>query len=111
MQARDIAIVVGVVILVVLVLGGLGGGMMGFGGMMGNYYGPGFGLRGLLMMLFWVLLIGGIVLLVVWAMAQGGRAAPSGAQPQNSALEILKQRCARGEITREQFVQMRRDLE
>ncbi len=35
MQSKDVAIVVGVVILVVLLLGLLSGGMMGFGGMMG----------------------------------------------------------------------------
>ena len=31
--------------------------------------------------------------------------------PQEEALEILKKRYARGEITREQFEQMKRDLQ
>lgn len=118
MQGRDIAIVVGVIVLVLLLLGGMGAGMMGYGGyggmmwpgMMGNYYGPGFGFGGLLMMLFWLLIIGGIVLLVVWAVGRGGMATLGGTRPQDSALEILKQRYARGEITKEQFDQMRRDL-
>lgn len=109
MQGRDIAIVVGVIVVVVLLLGGLGGGMMGFGGMMGA--GLAFGSGGLLMMLFGVLVIGGIVLLIVRAVGQGSRAAPGGAQPQEAPLEILKQRYTRGEITKEQFDQMRRDLE
>lgn len=111
MQGRDIAIAVGVIVLVVLLLGGLGGGMMGFGGMMGNYYGPSFGFGGVLMMLFWALVIGGIVLLIVWAVGQGGKAVPGGARREDAALEILKQRYARRDITKEQFDQMRRDLE
>ena len=109
MQGRDVAIVVGIVVLVVLLFGGLGGGMMGFGGMMGP--GLAFGFGGLLMMVFWVLVIGGIVLLIVWAVGQGVRAAPGGARREDAALDILKQRYARGEITQEQFDQMRRDLE
>ena len=109
MQGRDVAIVVGIVVLVVLLFGGLGGGTMGFGGMMGP--GLAFGFGGLLMMVFWVLVIGGIVLLIVWAVGQGGRAAPGGARREDAALDILKQRYARGEITQEQFDQMRRDLE
>lgn len=111
MRGRDIAVVVGVVVLVVLLLGVVGGGLMGFGGMMGNYYGPGFGFGGVLMMLFSALVIGGIVLLIVWAVGQGGKAAPGGARREDAGLEILKQRYTRGEITKEQFDQMRRDLE
>lgn len=61
----------------------------------------------LFMVLFWALVILGIVLLVRWAFgASGGRASASG-----RALEILKERYARGELTREQFEAMRRDLE
>jgi len=56
--------------------------------------------------LFWVLVLVGLVLLIRWLWVQ--------AQPitkaDESALEILKRRYARGEITREEFEAIRRDL-
>lgn len=71
----------------------------GWGGSGGMYFGS------LLMVLFWVLVVLGIVALARWLFyAQG---AGSGKRP----LEILKERYARGEITREQYEQMRRDVE
>lgn len=75
-------------------------------------FGMGFGLIGLLVMgLFWI----GLILLVVWmvrALFQGGQRTPnSPADRGPSAREILNQRYARGEITREQFELMRRDLD
>ncbi|MCL5959475.1 MAG: SHOCT domain-containing protein, partial [Chloroflexi bacterium] len=117
MQGRDIAIVIGAVVLVLLLISLLGGGMMmGWGmgpGMMG-WGGYGFGIwgiiMGIVMLLFWVLIIGGIVLLVVWLVRQGQPAA-AGPAGGRGALEILKERYARGEITREQYDEMRRDIE
>src|SRR3990170_3621330 len=111
MQNRNIASAIGVVVLIVALFGFFGGGMMGFGGMMGGSYGPGFGWwGGGLMMLFWPLVIGGIVLLGVWLFQGGGSARPMGSGRDETALHILKQRYASGEITKEQFQQMRRDL-
>ncbi len=111
MQGRDITTVIAVIVLVLLVFGLLGGGMMMWPGMMGS---GAFGISpiwGILMMLFWVLIIGGVAWLVVWLLQQG-RPSPIGPVAAGSqALEILKERYARGEITREQFEQMRRDLE
>ncbi len=74
--------------------------MFGYGGML---------FAGLLMLLFWVLVIVGVVWLVV-TLARGGQAhliAPPSAQ---TPLDILKMRYAKGEITKEQYDQMRRDL-
>jgi len=68
-------------------------------------WGHGFGW--LLMILFWVLIIAGIIVLVKW-LASG---ATPGASPGKRALEILKERYARGDITRDQYEQMRRDIE
>ena len=62
------------------------------------------GLGILHMGLFWILVILGIVVLVKW-LAGGG--AP---QAEKRALDILKERYAKGELTREQFEQMKRDL-
>jgi putative membrane protein len=72
--------------------------------MMGDWggWGWGMGFGGIFMILFWVLIALGIVALVKWLFSAGG----SG----KSALDILKERYAKGEIDREQYEQMRRDL-
>ncbi|MGH8631256.1 MAG: SHOCT domain-containing protein [Burkholderiales bacterium] len=61
----------------------------------------------LTIILFWVLVIVGVVVLVKWLTS----GANLGGSPANRALDILKERYARGEITRDQFEQMRRDIE
>lgn len=84
-------------------------------GMMG-YYG-GFSAGGILMhifmLLFWILFIAGIVLLVrwVWDTAGARKQGAVGYEQQVNALEILKQRYAKGEINREEFQAMKQDLE
>jgi putative membrane protein len=65
----------------------------------------GWGLGWIWMILFWVLLILGIVALVRWL---GG--GPAGAPREKDALGVLKERYARGEIDREEFEQKKRDL-
>jgi putative membrane protein len=78
--------------------------------MFGNwgYGGPGFFGMGFVMLLFWTLLIVGVVVLLRWlATGRSRRAPPAGG---SSALEILAQRYARGEIDRAEFEQKRRDL-
>ncbi|MGC8879127.1 MAG: SHOCT domain-containing protein [Anaerolineae bacterium] len=62
-----------------------------------------------------IALVGGLVLLAIWLVRRIGGHAPAGA-PGNpssfggSAMEALQLRYARGEITREQYLQMRDDL-
>jgi putative membrane protein len=58
------------------------------------------------MLLFWVLVILGIVALM---RALSGGPRNEGERPAH-AMEILKARYAKGEITREQFEQMKRDI-
>jgi putative membrane protein len=60
----------------------------------------------LFMLLFWVLVIAGLVLGIRWLVTQG-RSARSGS---DAALEILRQRYARGEINKEEFDAKKRDL-
>ncbi len=84
--------------------------MMGWGsGMMGSGYGLFFGL---LMLLFWLFVIAGVVLLVVWLVRQSSR--PTGAPPMmgggDRALEIARERYAKGEITKDEYERMRKDL-
>jgi len=111
-----------IVVLVVLLLGGAGmmgfggfgmmGGYGGYGGMMGGYGAQGFGfnpLGAILSLVFWALIIGGVILLVVWLARNAKSFAP--ASKSESALDILKVRYAKGEITKEQFDAIKRDLE
>lgn len=114
---RTLLVVVGILLVVALGLSALMGGVMG-PGMMGQgpvgpaamsgrgwMWGFGMGLGGLVMLTFWGALIVGIVLLVR-SMGVGG-APPSHTTP----LDTLKRRYAAGEITREQYEQMRKDIE
>jgi putative membrane protein len=54
---------------------------------------------------FWILIIAGIVFLVRWMMGNQQDSA------QESALAILKKRYARGELNRETYERMKKDLE
>ena len=57
------------------------------------------------MVLWWALLIVGIVALVMWMGRVNDR------RSEKSALDILKERYARGEIDQAEFEKKRRDLE
>ncbi|HLG30352.1 MAG TPA: SHOCT domain-containing protein [Candidatus Brocadiales bacterium] len=67
----------------------------------------GMGIWMLFNMVFWVLVIIGIVLLVIWVVRRAGGERSKAA---NSALEILKKRYARGEITKEEYEEKKRDI-
>ena len=83
--------------------------MMGGGGMMAwGLGGLGMGVGGLFTLLFWGLIIVGSVLAVRWLWERGRPA--TGGQARGSALEILRDRYARGEIAREEFEAKRQDL-
>ncbi|HEY4673600.1 MAG TPA: SHOCT domain-containing protein [Thermodesulfobacteriota bacterium] len=68
----------------------------------------GMGIWMLVNAVFWILVIVGIVLLVVWAVRRVGGGERSKAE--ESALEILKKRYARGEITKEEYEEKKRDI-
>ncbi len=77
--------------------------------MMGGFgYGM-FGGGALLMLVFWALVIGGAVWLVV-TLGRGNQVAAGTASPGQSPVDLLKVRYAKGEITKEQFDAMKRDL-
>jgi putative membrane protein len=86
--------------------GGYGGWGMG-SGMMGGY-GMGW-LGSILMIVFWILILVGLVFLIKWLIQSTGRdkATESGG---NRSLDILKERYARGEIDKEEFETKRKDL-
>jgi putative membrane protein len=79
--------------------------------MMGGWggWGWGMGFGWIFMILFWALIILGVVALFKWLLSGGGTVGSAGSS--ETALEILKDRYARSEINREQYEQIRRDLE
>jgi putative membrane protein len=81
--------------------GGMGPGMMGWGG--SGWLGPVF------MIFFWVLIIVLIILLIRWLVTSSHHQT-SGTQREDSAVEILKRRYARGEIDKEEFEAKKKDL-
>lgn len=68
----------------------------------GHMFGWGIG-GGFMMLLFW----GMVILLIVWLVREVG--GTSSNQP-NRALEILKERYAKGEISKEEFEAKKKDL-
>ncbi len=75
-------------------MGNYGYGMMGYGGMF-------FGL------LFWIFIIVLAYLLIKWFVEQNRTRSGE----EKSALDIAKERYAKGEITEEEFEEMRKRLE
>lgn len=72
---------------------------------MGDFGGWVPGLGWVFMLLFWVLVIVGILAIVKWLMTGSG-----GQQTTKTPLQILEERYARGEIDRDEFEQKKRDL-
>lgn len=86
---------------------GMHPGMMGWGGGWGMSW-----IGMILMAAFWIAVIVGIVFLIRWLILSTRQGGDGGGRPQagDTALEILRQRYARGEIDRETFEKMRKDL-
>ena len=86
----------------------MGPGMMGYWG--------GYGYNSwwsVVPLLFWALIIGGGVLLVMALLRRDGMpdTGMGTRSPCSSALNVLRDHYARGEITKEQYEQMQRDLD
>ena len=64
------------------------------------------GYGGGMMWIFWVLIIGALIWFVAFATRRGG----DSSRHEKSAIEILQERYARGEIDREEFEQKQKDL-
>lgn len=69
---------------------------------MGGWFGP-FG-----MFIFWIITIVVIVLVVRWLISLGRE--PRTINTQETALDILKKRYASGEITKDEFERMRKEI-
>lgn len=84
----------------------MGPGYMG-PGMMNWGYGMGWGWS-LIMIAFWIAVIIGIIFLIRWIVVSTDKGRQS--RQEDSALEILKRRYARGEINKEEFENKKKDL-
>lgn len=62
------------------------------------------------MIIFWGLIIVGIVLLNRWLIQATGNRRYSGVITDSKAIDILKERFARGEITRDEFESMKKNI-
>ena len=72
--------------------------------MMGDNIGMGFGSA--FMWLFWIV----VVIVIVWAVKAASGNSNGPAKKQKSALDILNERYARGEIDQQEFEQKRNDI-
>ena len=84
--------------------------MWGWPNMMGGLFG-GFGFIWMIFIfLFVIAIIAGVIILIVWSV----RRSSSMQQPQqksiSTAMETLKERYAKGEITKEEFENIKKDL-
>jgi len=61
----------------------------------------------MMLLLFWILIVVGVVLVVRWFISEGK---PKGLLTEETGLHILKKRYASREIDKEQFETMKREL-
>lgn len=87
--------------------GGYGSGHMGRW-MMGDWGMGWFGM--IFMLLFWALIIAGIVFLIRWLVQSTGSRGSSGADTGSQAMDILKERYARGEISQDEYESMKKEI-
>ncbi len=102
-------VIITIAIVVPLVFGAVSGWQSGGWGMMGSGMMGGFSwwwFMPIFMILFWGLVIWGIVALVRGLNGSRG----SNSSRADSALEVLKKRYARGEINKEEYEEKKKDL-
>ena len=76
--------------------------------MMGNWGMGWFGM--IFMMIFWILIIVGGIFLIKWLIQTTSSKGRSNFEESSRAMSILKERYAKGEITREEFEAIKKDL-
>ncbi len=86
--------------------------MMGWGNMMGGWgyggYGnSGYGIMGIGMLIFWI----GIILLGIYLFRRNASHVHTGGLDKHRAMDILRERYARGEIDSVEYQSRKQDLE
>ncbi len=77
----------------------------------GMPFGFGFGMGGIFMILWWVIIIVGVVALLRWlAQGAGTHSTGHGSGSSRSPMDILKERYARGEIDEAEYQKIKREL-
>lgn len=115
MRDDNTGVIVGAIVLILLLFGVFGGGMMGWGmmgaGHMRGWDGDGWSsLWGIAMMIFWLLLLAAVILGLIWFIRQGASRGNEVERTHDQALATLRERYARGEISKEEFDRIKRDL-
>lgn len=87
--------------------------MMMWGGwpnMMGGLFG-GFGITWMIFIFLFILaIIAGIIILIIWAVRKAGSSEQTQKVTESKALEALKERYARGEITKKEYENIKKDI-
>lgn len=74
------------------------------------FFGMPYGLGWVFMILFWILMIAGVIAIVRWLAAGASRQQNTSSPPNKTPADIFRERYARGEIDREEFLQRLKDL-
>ncbi len=84
--------------------------MMMWPNIMGGFFGGGLGIIGMVLgFIFLALIIAGIIILIIWIAKRTGSQGTEQASNSN-AMEILKQRYAKGEINKTEFDALKKDI-
>ena len=85
--------------------------MWGWPNMMGGFFGGSMGWIGMILgFIFFILIIIGIILFIVWLVKRVTHSGTEQPRIGNKALEVLKERYAKGEITKDQYEDIKKDL-
>ena len=112
-KMKTILIIGGIIVIVLIVLplvfGQIWGEQYGGWGMMGSGMMGGFGWM-VIMPVLGIIVLGLIIWAVVVAVRGSSESRSSDSSKVDSALEVLKRRYARGEITKEEYQEKKKDL-
>ena len=83
--------------------------MWGWPNMMGGFFGGGLGWIGMIFgFIFFVAIVIGVILLIIWLVRRPGYNITD--KTSTHSLDILKERYAKGELTKEQYENMKKEL-